>query len=310
MGRGCEENHKLIFAIFSDLRENAFNLKKKSMWGRASISLETPGNAEPQEDVSRPQMVWAESSSRDTLSLNQTPRTKLCAHTYTLSPLHSGRLFNDHLIYRVQLRYKNKQIPPSATIWLYSADLKGQSSIGWGKGSSHQDTDNSTWSRQLRVCRRCRKSSPRPFLSSDLYHRNLLMLLIFAFSGSSQIKVKMGWFCKCYFPGILGSSCKSGLLWNEWAPPWVSLSYCLVMWSLPLTWAPAIIPSSVSPSITGHLPWILLPRILHDIISSIYHEPIMSQCSMILSVMKPSTIRLRTRYCLLLDLELLKVQVN
>lgn len=112
MGRGCEENHKLIFAIFSDLIENAFNLKKKSMWRRASISLETPGNAEPQEDVSRPQMVWAESSSRDTLSLNQTPQTKLCVHTYTLSPLHSGHLFNDRLIYRVQLRYKNKQIPP------------------------------------------------------------------------------------------------------------------------------------------------------------------------------------------------------
>lgn len=117
-------------------------------------------------------------------------------HTYTLTPLHNGRSFNDHLIYRVQLRYKNKQIPPSATIWLYSADLKGQSSIGLGKESSHQDPDSSTWSRQLRVCRRCRKSLPGPFLSSDFYHRNLLTLLIFASSGSSQIKVKRGWFCK------------------------------------------------------------------------------------------------------------------
>lgn len=47
MGRGYEENHKLIFAMFSDLIENAVNLKKKSMWGRASISLETPENAQP-----------------------------------------------------------------------------------------------------------------------------------------------------------------------------------------------------------------------------------------------------------------------
>ena len=128
MGRGYEENHKIIFAMFSGLIENAVNLKKKSMRGRASISLETAENAEPQEDVSRPQMVWAESSSRDTIPLNKIPQMKLRARTYTLTPLHNDCLFNDHLIYRVQLRYKNKQIPPSATIWLYSTYLKGQSS--------------------------------------------------------------------------------------------------------------------------------------------------------------------------------------
>lgn len=113
MGREYEENHKLIFAMFSDLIENAVNLKKKSMWGRAPIFLETPENAEPQEDVSRSQMVWAESSPRDTISLNKIPQMKLLARTYTLTPLHNDCLFNGHLIYRGQLRYKNKQIPPS-----------------------------------------------------------------------------------------------------------------------------------------------------------------------------------------------------
>lgn len=268
---GVKKATNSFFAVFIDLIENAFNLKKKSMWGRVSISLETPGNAEPQEDVNRPQMLWAESSSRDTISLNKIPQMKLCARTYTLTPLHNDRLFNDHLIYRVQLRHKNKQIPPSAAIWLYSVNgFKGPVLIGLGKGSSHQYIDSSTWSRQLEVCRRCRKSLSRPFLSSYFYHRNLLMFLIFAFL-QAPVKSRLRWTdfvrCQCHFPGILVSSCKSSLLWNEWAPPWVSLSYCLVTWSLPLTWAPAIIPSSVNPSITCHLLWIDLPWILHDVIS-------------------------------------------
>lgn len=54
---GVKKATNSFFAVFIDLIENAFNLKKKSMWGRVSISLETPGNAEPQEDVNRPQML-------------------------------------------------------------------------------------------------------------------------------------------------------------------------------------------------------------------------------------------------------------